>query len=394
MSLETKPYAVPGVVVTTTWGNSGQLISRVTETRNAVAGNIVRLSNRTPSYGLKKLIGELPQNTFGFTDYGYVQWHGYIDYTDYMGGRTLVSGIHGITPPIVGNPWSSGYHEFNQRNLVTSKVLGKIKDMDVDLAVCAGEFAETRKMFSSAARLIGEAVRLARRGDMDGLRKVLGLDSFRSFGRGSKEISNVWLLLNYGIRPFVADLNGALKALEKGALKDKYYVVSAKESFQDSLTVISPYMTSGTQTIVWTYRLDTSVRVKYQVTDTQLATLTSLGLTNPFMVGWELTKLSFVVDWMIGVGNWLSSFDASLGKTFKDGSITQFSEVKCEVTRFVKGQPGYANYIQRLDASSSEVTCNRSLLINWPVSYVPGIKDKTGLYHLATSLALLKQTRG
>jgi hypothetical protein len=55
----------------------------------------------------------------------------------------------------------------------------------------------------------------------------------------------------------------------------------------------------------------------------QLATINSLGLTNPIAVAWELVPFSFAVDWFLPVGNTLSALTAGQGLTWLGGYITK-----------------------------------------------------------------------
>lgn len=358
-----------------------------------------RTSLQTPGYGLKKLIGKLPENYFNYGEIGRISMHGYEKTTEIYGvsDRYLRETSQvGIFPEIAyASPFGSvSAIEFNQSNLAKAKVLNKIKNSDVDLAVFAGESKETWRMFSDTAKYIANGVKAARKGDASAVRRALGITDLRNFDGVSKKSANAWLMFNYGIKPLINDLEGAVKAYEKGIIKERYLVQSTRNSYEDNRQntfVLGGYNYHED----WSFKLDTSMRVKYEVTDGQLATITSLGLTNPMSLGWELTKLSFVVDWMVGIGDWLSSIDASLGKTYVGGSITQFTKTNMVGRRWSarKKYGAYSQFDGKAEYGWWNVSCKRTALSSWSIPYLPAFNDKLGLFHVATSVALLRQLK-
>jgi hypothetical protein len=211
----------------------------------------------------------------------------------------------------------------------------------------------------------------------------------------SADFANLWLMINYGIKPFIADLKGAVEALERGALKERYNIVQDRAIFQDTARRDSSYR-GGVED--WSLKVEVGLRVKYAVTSPFLATLASLGLTNPGTTAWELAKLSFVVDWVVGVGGWLSQLDYHLGKQFRDGSYTTFTKEKVALT---------AAYVTRTplfnggNVETSQTTAfvewtdvSRSVLTNWPMAYLPVLKDPFSASHCATAASLLRQAWG
>lgn len=404
MPSEDKTWSYPGkrtIRETDTVIRTGQVTRDTTAVESywtTTSGVKSRLSASTPGYGLKKLTGSLPENRFGYAEESTVSWQGY-EKAGYPWGisnqnfyERTITGVMGTTS--LDNPWASdAIIRTNQSNLVKSALAKKIKDSDVDLAVSVGESRETWRMFADTAKVLSNGVKAARSGDANAVIRALGISDLRNFDGVSKKSANAWLMFNYGIKPLINDLNGAVKAFDKGIRSEKYELVRSSNTYEDSKewkVISSPY----DYTYTASYKIETSVRVKYQVTNGKAATLSSLGLTNPATLAWELTKLSFVVDWLIGIGDWLSSMDAGLGKTFKDGSITQFRKIEVVGHRIATKVPApWTKYQGYADARYEKVACTRTPLDSFPIAYLPGIKDNMGLYHLATSMALLKQLK-
>jgi len=119
-------------------------------------------------------------------------------------------------------------------------------------------------------------------------------------------LSSEWLLFRYGIRPIISDIQSAIKALESGHER--------KPSLHNSVAqnVITPqsikdftYQDVNTR-IIYRQAVTHEYSVRATWTDMYQATIfQELGLTFQNVVGlpWELTRLSFVFDWIANVGD-------------------------------------------------------------------------------------------
>lgn len=111
-----------------------------------------------------------------------------------------------------------------------------------------------------------------------------------------------------------------------------------------------------------------------------------LGLDDPLGLIWELTPYSFVVDWFLPVGQWLSSFRSIKGLTFQGGYT------------YVKSQGrGYWRYKAYPWSRPSNVTT--TYLSKWriPLNTFPSYHwegftpEKFGLRQVAHTAALVAQ---
>jgi hypothetical protein len=64
-----------------------------------------------------------------------------------------------------------------------------------------------------------------------------------------------------------------------------------------------------------------------KVTNPNLDLLQSLGLANPAEVIWELVPFSFLIDHVVGIGNFLSSFSDELGWNCSDLGVSTLKRV-------------------------------------------------------------------
>ena len=77
---------------------------------------------------------------------------------------------------------------------------------------------------------------------------------------------------------------------------------------------------------VWQGTSEESCKVSftYDVPNTFLREFSTLGLTNPAVVAWELVPYSFVLDWLVPIGSWLDLLDAGAFLEYREGSRTCF----------------------------------------------------------------------
>lgn len=394
MANESKSFSVPGTTTTNIWNNTSSPWpgSVSTVVSDWAQGSWSRNSIATPGYMAKRLAGDLPENVFGFSETEMTALIGRTFETiKSTPTKRTYSLVKGRTGPLWSHttPWTSAQLaavRLNQSNLCAARLAKKVIDSDIDLSVAAGEYRETSRMFKDLAQRLVKAARALKHGDVGGVATALSV-------KGSKDWANAWLLANYGIKPLVNDIFGGAKALEKGLLKETYHVESTRVVYEDSKTTVTGTLLSGLWTVTWNLRIETSMRVKYTTTNATLATLASLGLTNPLVLIWELKKLSFVIDWAIGIGAWLNQLGASAGRTFNQGSTTVFTRITghASYTRF--GETASIRYDNFGTQKYSIVTCNRTALTSFPVAWLPAIKDPTSIANLTTSAALLRQSK-
>jgi len=75
-----------------------------------------------------------------------------------------------------------------------------------------------------------------------------------------------------------------------------------------------------------------TIRHNCKVSNPNLFDLWRYGLTDPLSLAWELTTLSFVMDWFTGVGAFLGSLSGPLGVSFSDGYETSWLRNQWDVT--------------------------------------------------------------
>lgn len=113
----------------------------------------------------------------------------------------------------------------------------------------------------------------------------------------------LWLEGRYGWRQVMFDIKDIQKAINSIDDRRKRYRQSAGGSSNSTeLSTKAVSWVSGTHVypVVDTYEVNTRGTVVADITPPKIQ-------LNPVITGWELTRLSFVLDWVINVGQWLEA---------------------------------------------------------------------------------------
>lgn len=240
------------------------------------------------------------------------------------GGVTEVSPI-GKPPPAqvkyMGSwdPRVIGYPLKPAPTLVSSEVdeavilaLSRAKSPEFDLLTFLGEWKETQALLTHNA---------------DRLRSVWNGTAYRAFKRevararrgkrqynaqrAMRDLSSLWLEARYGWRPLIGSMEDALKALAK---KQQTAIASSSGkvvvSLDDSDSAYHTLVASASSTYVTSFRRTGTATVRAKVY--HRSNMSAVGF-NPIVSAWELTRLSFVADWFVNAGNWLTAVSPRVG---------------------------------------------------------------------------------
>jgi len=281
----------------------------------------------------------------------------------------------------------------NLNNAVKQKVFEKIRDSDVNLGIVWGERQQSIDLIASSLTRLGRAFNLAAARNFKGA--AFALAGTKSRAGSGMAIANSWLELQYGWLPLMADIFGACKTLQKQMTHQEYVIVRARKKIQDSASTTVPsgnFVDYTAQSALY----ESSVRVKMKSTSMLLKTASELGLTNPFLVAWELVPFSFVIDWALPLVSFISQFDSALGWHFEQGSLTTFYKRYSVKTRSVASVPSDYVYLKFSGSRDlTEIYCTRIGISSWTELYsLPFVKDPNSIRHVLNALALLTQRRG
>jgi hypothetical protein len=273
--------------------------------------------------------------------------------------------------------------------------LQKLKNQKVNLAQAFLEREQTARLFTSACTKIAHTVQAYRSKNPKWIWDLIVVNE----GSRGRPIPQSWLELQYGWRPLMSDVYGSADALRETEGNGNAYRVSvtatAKQtdpiSWKKGTGVFGPPVLYIN--VHGKVKHIARVNLVYKLENPLLASLASIGVTNPLALAWELLPYSFVVDWFTPLGSWINSMDAALGYSFLGGSRTVFQELEESGKGFsgTFGNPlgttivplGYPSYYCR------RMSMTRTVYSSSPLPRFPGFKNPLSTGHVANAMALL-----
>jgi hypothetical protein len=284
----------------------------------------------------------------------------------------------------------SDFDSFDELALI-GRLRTKVAGSDFNAGVFLAELNPALRMIADSAYRINEARRFVQRGDLNQASQALlrGTRWFRGDLprlRATKDLSTNWLQLQYGWLPLLADVqNGAQFIAHHTNVGFQKVVRASFTKRTGTPSNSSPFnilIPSGEDGFEVSYFNRKSIKATLsEVNVPQLA-----GLTDPWSVAWELMPYSFVVDWFVPVGNWLSARGL---KQALSGSFV-ISQKKEGYVRGMKLNP--VNHLQSSkDYWASNGSFSRSLSSSLPIPQptVRAIGEALTWRRAANAVALL-----
>lgn len=201
----------------------------------------------------------------------------------------------------------------------------------------------------------------------------------------SGKLENIWLEGRYGWRTLlydIEDLDKALKSLGKKARTRAKDRVGTTERFTSVNTTVKSNA-SASWDWIRTDEYEVGLRGA-MVADFNAATFRF----NPVVTAWELTRLSFVVDWFVNVGSYLEAM-SFLALTTNYAAAASY-EVRCKRTGEIKNLSWNSGYSgTRTTVSSCEAVY--TLRVPASVSKLPHWNLNLDWLKVGDLLALLRQ---
>lgn len=289
-------------------------------------------------------------------------------------------------------------------NYLKSALLLKVKGQKINLAQAMAERKQTADLVLSSLASLAKAYSKVRKGDLLGAAKSLGVPPPRKWLGNAKGYANSsavsktsrarnasqrWLELQYGWRPLLGDIFGAVEAYHKVRQRKAIQVVTKKGGRENETFVYDNKYSPENPTYL-TSRC--TIEVKYvcafSLSNDVNKSLSELGITNPLLIAWELTPWSFVADWFLPIGNYISQLDATLGATFEYGSVTTHTTSSIEKLTAYLPSSSYIFRFGYKTERTSYVSTVRSKMGGFPRPVFPDFKDPFSKLHFANAVAL------
>jgi len=276
------------------------------------------------------------------------------------------------------------------QNACKLKALTKVADAKVNVAVALAEAHKTSDLILDTANRIYKAYRAFRKGDLKGVAQNLNITP--------KRLHKSWLEYKYGWLPLLMDVKGAAEFFaQQHVVRSPEFTVTAKEKVLKTYSKVISVPTYGglpdhNISIFYSAFNEAKVKLWCRLDYRATSELQQIGLTNPLLVAWELIPFSFVFDWFVSVGDYLTGLTALNGVNVYRGMYSEtesFAEALSEpaTSRTVSGT---AWFYSGTSALASQRAYNRVSYIPEPLLLYPPKKNLFDFNKLVTSLALIQ----
>jgi hypothetical protein len=208
--------------------------------------------------------------------------------------------------------WNNGFLAFDNDQFYTpkgqplgealDKLISKVKGHDFNLGVETGQAKQTVGLLAGNLSKLGLAALALKRGDFSTAARHLGT-SPRGTRLKVSDISGRWLELQYGWLPLLSSSFEAATAFAEISNGPRSHIFEVRRRRQISIDLSTA---PGTYKLKFSGYLRTALQ--YEMYE-EMSIQRQLGLYDPLSIAWELTPWSFVVDWFVPFGTYLSSLN-------------------------------------------------------------------------------------
>lgn len=267
-----------------------------------------------------------------------------------------------------------------------------LKDQSINFAQALAELRQTSSMIIEAAGRIANLMLALKKGNINKVAKIV------SNQLSKKQISNDWLVYQYGVKPLMSDVDGMAKHLAN-SIHQLPKVSAKKSSFEEEVfSDLIPFSSGGVAGVA-----QLSIKTKYAMKigcdvlfDTPYLTqLKQLGFVNVPNLIYELIPFSFVADWFFPIGDFLNRLDATADLKCQQIYFTSFVTQDITLTLLPGGTDDNG-----FEWSGSPVTTTwkiRKMVRHTPSTLPPipdvKLKNPFSLTRIANALALFVQLK-
>lgn len=240
----------------------------------------------------------------------------------------------------------------------------KIKDLSVNLGQSVFEYRETASLFKRGASAVYDAWRCAK--SLGTKRRACSKLKKRFKNLDIHSVASAELTIAFGIAPLLGDIHASLEQLQTALSKPLIRrMVVTKSARADVVTSYGDQSGKAHWKLTRSNRAVVYVRLNPNHCD--------FTMGNPLEVAWELVPFSFVVDWMIPVGDYLSALDALKGVDSITGTLTEklYRTGRDDRLGYHSGNPAWPmDFVQQV-GRAHRVYHEREVLSSIPLPRVP-----------------------
>lgn len=278
----------------------------------------------------------------------------------------------------------------NIRNRIGTELMVKVADRKVDYGEALAEAKTTANHLARSASDLARVLLAARKGNWKKVSNILGLNPKRK--ALDKSAGNRWLEYQYGWLPLIGDIYDTYGLLTDGFRRNRM-VASSVRRLETTYTDDTGDRSDPTKTALsHTTRVVDTAKVYYSIKESRLAYLSQLGLINPAEVAWAVVPYSFVVDWVLPVGDFLEALTARLGIDFIDG---YYSSTVTSKTWYRPAPPSVYQgkcVVNDMTAVTMFSGYRRTRMSNFPTPALY-VKSPFSTTHVVSAAALIRQLK-
>lgn len=298
----------------------------------------------------------------------------------------------------------------NATNQAAIACLKKLHGTKVSSGEYLAEMAKTIKMirhpFSATADLLGKirnkAVKV----------KNAKVAVLRSAQYWEEAFANAWLEYQYGWKPIVMDVNTAIEGFGEAAnsMSEERFVARGSATVRGNSNIdwnrlyqggsLDGMECSGATSMSSDFTASAGVMYCFSSSSDSEVTSRVLGLGSNVLLplSWNLTPYSFVVDWFVGIGDWLEAANPDPAVRILHSWETRVrrdlarSGGSLSITRVPETQNGHPKTFVGSSGSTVRqvLTYNRTLGLSLPI--VPALKlDVSSVSHAISGVSLIAQ---
>lgn len=270
----------------------------------------------------------------------------------------------GLTKPIVlitdAEAWQKAYDNFRQEtDLAITRAHAAVDVSEMMLLASLGELPETISWLRSLiSRLVKVSRAFTRRREVVSVLRTLTynlqeavhpkgakfaarrLDLYNQLLQARKakqiprdkigELAHSWLEYRYAIRPLLADIQNAINLIKSKLTRGQRFTARGKERRiatdvtydRDNRPEACSFLLYEDLKIERSSAVTARAGVMYAIEENLDTLSTLLGLDQPVASAYELIPFSFVLDWVVGIGDWLQSLTKSSGLSVLSSWVT------------------------------------------------------------------------
>lgn len=202
---------------------------------------------------------------------------------------------------------------------LNNKLLEKIDNQSIDMGTIVAEMGETLYYVASRGADIARFGLAVATGNWSAALRRIGISKrhWKRFNRVKRDTASRWLEFNFAIKPLVSDLSDIGQLYNEPDKVLRKIRCRAKVTRKETLEGIPVTWYGGEYKCTTDFMF--SYAVTYSVSDPDTIALKALGLNNLPAAAWEVIPFSWLIDYVVNVGEFMQLCTATEGLLFRSG---------------------------------------------------------------------------